>query len=100
VGGYGAEKPYQGHRPLLRARRERPSCRAAKKRDELAPPHGAHPKAKDHTLIIAQCIAAKSDPSSRHLETKERCLDGVRFTSISRNNSARLLRRVRAHERP
>ena len=28
--------------------------------------------------------------------TKERCLDRVRFASISRNNSAHLLRRVRA----
>src|SRR5262249_36229544 len=31
-----------------------------------------------------------------HLETKGLCLDQVRFASISRNNSAQLLRRVRA----
>src|SRR5262249_43957423 len=35
-----------------------------------------------------------------HLETKERCLDGVRFASISRNNLALLLGRVRATTRP
>jgi hypothetical protein len=28
--------------PLLRARRERPRCRAAEKRDELAPPQVEH----------------------------------------------------------
>jgi hypothetical protein len=28
--------------------------------DEFLPPHGAYPKAKDHELIIAPCIAAKS----------------------------------------
>src|SRR5262249_1870910 len=36
------------HRPLLRARRERPCGRAAEQRYEVAPPHGAYPKAKDH----------------------------------------------------
>src|SRR5262249_38716406 len=50
---------------LLRARRPRPcERRAAKKRDEFPPPHGAYPKAKDHKLIIAPCIAAKSGHSS------------------------------------
>jgi hypothetical protein len=35
----------------LRARRERPErCRTTEHRDELAPPHGAYPKAKDHGL--------------------------------------------------
>jgi hypothetical protein len=32
-----AEKSDHGHRRLLRARRERPRCRAAEQRDELAP---------------------------------------------------------------
>src|SRR5262249_42292219 len=48
-------------RRLLRARRERPSgYSAAEKCDEVPPPHGAYPKAKDHELIIAPCVAAKS----------------------------------------
>jgi len=39
---------------LLRARQERPRyCRAAEKCDELPPPHGAYPKAKDHGRSIA-----------------------------------------------
>jgi len=39
---------------LLRARRERPrSRRSGKKRDELAPPHGLNPNAKDHRPSIA-----------------------------------------------
>src|SRR5262249_45260135 len=39
---------------LLRARRERPSgYTAAEKCDELPPPHGAYPKAKDHGRSIA-----------------------------------------------
>ena len=32
-----AEEPDHRHRRLLRARRERPRCRAAEQRDELAP---------------------------------------------------------------
>ena len=32
---------------LLRTRRERPCRRAAQQRDEVAPPHGAYPQAKD-----------------------------------------------------
>src|SRR4029077_13234880 len=41
-------------RRLLRARRERPSgCRAAEQCEEVAPPHGAYPKAKDRRLTIA-----------------------------------------------
>jgi hypothetical protein len=35
---------------LLRARRERPRCRAADKRYELTPTHGLRPQAEDHTL--------------------------------------------------
>src|SRR5262245_16564981 len=39
---------------LLRPRRERPGGRrAADKADEVPPPHGAYPKAKDHGLSIA-----------------------------------------------
>src|SRR5215510_3791674 len=46
---------------LLRVRRERPSgYTAADQYDEVPPPHGAYPKAKDHELIIAPCIAARS----------------------------------------
>src|SRR5215813_1980417 len=42
------------HRRLLRARRERPSSyTAADKCDEVPPPHGAYPKAKDHGPSIA-----------------------------------------------
>src|SRR5262249_36977268 len=38
----------------LRARHERPrSRRAAEKRDEIAPPHGAYPKGQDQALAIA-----------------------------------------------
>src|SRR5262249_34122752 len=53
---------------LLRARGERPpDGRASDERDELAAPHGAQPKAKDHGLSIAgrsgPCIATKSDTS-------------------------------------
>jgi hypothetical protein len=39
---------------LLRARRKRPHCRrAGNDGDEVAPPHGAYPKAKDRRLPIA-----------------------------------------------
>src|SRR5215813_12200177 len=56
-----AEEPNHRHRRLLRPRRERPSgYAAADKCDEFPPPHGAYPKAKDHELIIAPCIAARS----------------------------------------
>src|SRR6516162_2818975 len=55
--GGGASRPQiadgREFRRLLRARRERPRCHAAEQRDELAPPHGAYPKAKDHGLSIA-----------------------------------------------
>src|SRR5262249_59501382 len=53
-----------------RSRRERPRRRsAAEERDEVAPPHGSYPKAKDHGLSIAglgagsgPCITAKAGP--------------------------------------
>jgi hypothetical protein len=65
--------PDHRHRRLLRARRKRPSgYTAAEKCDEFPPPHGAYPKAKDHELIIAPCIAAKSGPSSPSWVTKRR----------------------------
>src|SRR5262249_25966903 len=64
IGGLSVEEANHGHPRLLRARRERPSSRTtAEKRDEFPPPHGAYPKAKDHELIIAPCIAAKSGHS-------------------------------------
>ena len=46
---------------LLRARHERPRRCAAEQRDELAPFHGAYPKAKDHGLSIAG-LGAGSGP--------------------------------------
>jgi hypothetical protein len=48
VGGgqAAAEQADHGHRRLLRTRRKRPRGCAAEKRDEIAPPHGAYPKAK------------------------------------------------------
>src|SRR5262249_11774079 len=55
------EDPNDRHRRLLRARRTRPPRHtAAEKCDEFPPPHGAYPKAKDHGLSIAPCIAARS----------------------------------------
>jgi hypothetical protein len=46
---------------------------------------------------LPQCgISIRLESASGHLETKQRCLDGVRFASISRNNLARLLGRVRS----
>src|SRR5262245_34965077 len=55
VGGRrAAEEPNYRHRRLLRVRRDRPrGHRASDKRDELPPPHGAYPKAKDHGRSIA-----------------------------------------------
>jgi hypothetical protein len=59
------EEANRRHRRLLRARRERPGGRGATDNgDEVPPPHGAHPKAKHHEVIIAPCIAAKSGHSS------------------------------------
>src|SRR5262249_51726163 len=72
------------HLRPLRARRERPCSRCTtNERDELAPPHGAYPKAKDHELIIALCIAAKSSPPCprwviRAQSTGPRCRPNVR----------------------
>jgi len=40
-----------------------PDRRAAEKGDKFPPPHGAYPKAKDHELIIAPCMAAKTGRS-------------------------------------
>ena len=52
---------YQRHHHLLCPRHEPPSgYTTAEERDEFPPPHGACPKAKDHELIIAPCVAAKS----------------------------------------
>src|SRR5262249_23167097 len=57
-------------RRLLRACRERPGgYTATEKRDELPPPHGAYPKAKDHGTKYSRCwggsvarIAIKRSP--------------------------------------
>ena len=58
------EKADYRHRRLLRTRRERPKeRRATEKCDEFPPPHRAYRRAKDHELIIAPCIAAKSGDS-------------------------------------
>src|SRR5262249_43342201 len=50
-----AELEQSNHRHrLLRARRERAArYSTAEKRDEVPPPHGAYPKAKDHRRSIA-----------------------------------------------
>src|SRR5262245_36857298 len=45
AGRPGAEEPNHRHRRLLPASRERPSCRAAEQRHELAAPHGTPPQA-------------------------------------------------------
>src|SRR5262245_31657200 len=51
-----AEEPNHRHRRLLRVRRERPSgYTAAEKCDEVPPPHGAYPKAKDHGSKYSRC---------------------------------------------
>src|SRR5262249_30184133 len=90
---------------LLRAHRGRPRRYAAKQRDELAPVHCPMPP-----VLLAERIAHLSYGSrllrcgisvplmseSGYLQTKERCGDRVRFASVSRLNSAQLLRRVRA----
>ena len=45
----------------MRICRERPAReRAAEQRDELAPPHGAYPKAKDHGRSIADLRAVRA----------------------------------------
>src|SRR5262249_4475391 len=76
--------------------------RTAEQRDELAPPHEL-PSDEDcnvayHWTVKGAVHCSEIFPLMSvqgHLETKERCLDRVRFASISRNNSARLLRRIR-----
>src|SRR5262249_6613441 len=69
-----AHKPDHRQRRLLRPRRERPRRRASDKRDELPPPHGAYPKAKDHGTKYSRCwsgsvariaISARSCPVTR-----------------------------------
>src|SRR5262249_50315372 len=55
---------------LLRARRERPSCRCtAEQCDELAPPHGAYPKARDHGLSIAGQARASQQSRAAHVRS-------------------------------
>jgi hypothetical protein len=65
----GIQPTEQLHAPVrLRARRERPSRRAAEQCDELAPPHGGHPKARDHGSKYSSrsgpCIADMRPPES------------------------------------
>src|SRR5262249_50711167 len=100
---------------LLRARRQWPRRRAtAEKCDEFPPPHGTYPKAKDHDLMIALCIAAKSGHSSplrvksRHLERcwpmSAKCHERLRAIAALRPNysitSSALPSRVGATSRP
>jgi hypothetical protein len=40
----GVEVSNHGHLRLLRPHRQRPTCRTAEHRDELAPPHGTYPQ--------------------------------------------------------
>jgi len=47
---------------LLRVRRERPRCRAAEKRNERAPPHGASSRDSGR----AEAITFKATPASCH----------------------------------
>src|SRR5262249_22766056 len=54
----GVEEPYHWHRRLLRSRRERPRCRAAEQRDELAPSHSITSSAR------ASSVAGTSRPSA------------------------------------
>src|SRR5262249_54080354 len=54
IGRSGVDESDNWHRRLLRARRERPrGYTAAEKCDEVPPPHGAYPKAKDQGRSIA-----------------------------------------------
>jgi hypothetical protein len=64
----------RGGRLLLRARRERPSgCRATKQGDELAPPHGVYPKARDHGVTIAGPRAVHRSKSGQLMSELGRC---------------------------
>src|SRR5262249_13344506 len=69
-----AEKPDDGHRWLLSARRERPHRDAANKRDELPPPHSitssavARDEALEEKTAISEVLRLVSTSSS-NLET-------------------------------
>src|SRR5262245_11768162 len=62
------EKSDHRQRLLLRARRNRPRCRAAEQRDELAPPHCVNPNPRPLQYSRSQpCTAAKAARSLRPL---------------------------------
>src|SRR5262249_54356320 len=68
------EYAHAPHPPgLLCARRERPSCRCTGEQcDELAPPHGAYPKARDHGLSIAGQARASHQKRATHVRSVRR----------------------------
>src|SRR5215475_464989 len=71
VGGRrAAEEPDYRHRRLLRTRRQRPRyCRAAEKRDELAPPQVEHAASSPGaTAIIRPPLAVFAQSVCRHLQ--------------------------------
>src|SRR5262245_18775261 len=51
LGPTGVDKPDHRQRRLLRARRERPCCRAAEQRDELAPLHSITSSARNRVAV-------------------------------------------------
>src|SRR5262245_48983584 len=61
--------PSDGAPTLLRPRRDRPRRRAAEQCDELAPPHGACPKARDHGLSIAGQARASQQKRAAHVRS-------------------------------
>src|SRR5262249_30647164 len=76
---------------LLRARRERPcGYTAADECDEVPPPHGADPKAKDHGLTIAD----QGGASQQEAVTSVRCGSiAPQAISASRHHMSALLRK-------
>jgi hypothetical protein len=75
--------PDHRHRRLLPTRRERPCGYSAEKCDEVPPPHGAYPKAKDHGTKYSRCwggsearIAIKRSPYD-HANARNVVLTGV-----------------------
>ena len=74
------DEPDHRHCRLLRARSERPrGCRTAEERDERAPLHGAHPKARGH----GASIAGQASASQQKAATCVRLGSQKRRTSVS-----------------
>src|SRR5262245_49237090 len=64
IGRSGIEKTDDGQR-LLRARRERPGCRAAEERDDFASSHGVPPSGRSTPYHIALYITANLSGDDR-----------------------------------